>query len=145
MRESEVQSPITNILRRREVMSLLLRGHSIPDAVTLLVAPDVVKFRAGVQNYQVDATDSNEDPVAVPVPGSIALDVDVRCDDRAELHKHVVEGCVDSPARHGARVTRAPAYLYRMRIRIRQERRRQALSTPDNMSLENVNRRRTRT
>ena len=67
MRESEVQSPITNILRRREVMSLLLRGHSIPDAVTLLVAPDVVELRGGVKYDQVDTSNGNENPIAATV------------------------------------------------------------------------------
>lgn len=81
MSEPEVQATITLILRRRQILCLLLRGHSIPNLIALLVPPDVVQLRARVENAQVDAGDGDEDTVSASVPRCVVLTIDIRHDD----------------------------------------------------------------
>lgn len=127
MSEPEVKSPIADVLRSRQVLFLLLRRHGIPHAVPLLVTPYVVELRAGIEDYEVDATDGDQDSVAAAVPRGIILEVYVSRHHRAELYKHVVERGVDRPTRYCAGVTRAPAHLNGMGVRVREQGRRNAL------------------
>ena len=102
MSKPEVQATITLILRRRQIMRLLLRRHRTPDTLPLLVPPHVVRLRPGVQNQEVDAADNYERPVPAAVAGRVVLAVDVGRDDGAQLHEHVVERSVHRPARHSS-------------------------------------------
>ena len=133
MRKAEVQPAIPYILRRREIVRLLLGCHRVPDPITLLVAPDVVQLRAGVEDEEVDAADRDQHAVSAPVPRRVVLAVDVRGDDGAQLHEHVVQRRVHRAACDRTGVARAPADLDRVRVRVGQKCRREALDREMNV------------
>lgn len=44
-----------------------LWSHGVPDLILLLVPPDVVGLRAGIQDAQVDSTDGNKSSISPAV------------------------------------------------------------------------------
>lgn len=44
-----------------------LWSHGVPDLILLLVPPNVVGLRAGIQDAQVDSTDGNKSPISPAV------------------------------------------------------------------------------
>lgn len=77
MSKPEVQTTISDISCGSEILSLLLRGHGAPNAVALLVPPDVVELRSGVKDQQIDAADDDEHPVAPPVARCVIRPVNI--------------------------------------------------------------------
>jgi hypothetical protein len=131
MSEPEVQTTIAYVLGRSEVLSLLLGRHRVPDAVALLVTPDIVQLRAGVEHEQVHTTDGDEDAVAAPVARRVVGTIDVCGDDGAELHEHVIQRCIHGAACDSAGVAGAPADLDWVGIRVGEEGGGEALSSSE--------------
>ena len=90
MSEPKVEPTISDVRCRFQIMRLFLRGHRIPNLVALFVAPNVVEFRGGVKNDQVNTSDTDKNSVAAAVAGRVVLAVDVGGDNGAELHEHIV-------------------------------------------------------
>ena len=121
MSEPEIQATVADILGSSKVLRLLLRRHRAPDAVSLLVPPDIVQLRSRIQHAQVHEADGDEDTVASSVPRRVVLAIDVGGDDGAELYEHVVQRRVDRAASYSTRVPRAPANLDWVGVWIREQ------------------------
>lgn len=70
MSETEIQPTTALIFRSRQVMRLLLIGHSIPLLITARVAPYVVSLGQEVDEY-VRNYQANQSTIASLVEGSI--------------------------------------------------------------------------
>jgi hypothetical protein len=76
MGELEVEAAIAHVLRRAQILGLLLKkslGQCFPLRALLLVTPDVVQLRAWVEQAKVETCDNDEGPVAIPVCNIISL------------------------------------------------------------------------
>lgn len=57
MRKSEIQPLSALILSRRNIIDLLLRRQSIPDLISRLIPPDVIRFNQ-IEQDNVEAADT---------------------------------------------------------------------------------------
>ena len=108
MREPEVKSLRTLVLRVLNVIDLLLSCQLRPSRLATLVPRDIVELHQIEQN-DVEAADSQQDLVATDVEWSIVLSVDVCADDVAGLHEHVVQSCRHCARSDGVAVPRVPS------------------------------------
>lgn len=91
MSESEVKSAASLQLRVLGVIFPLLVAHSIPDRISALVLPYVIKFR---QYKQQDAKDIDayEDTIASPILWFVIIQIKEISNDIAYLHVHLLMG-----------------------------------------------------
>jgi hypothetical protein len=88
MHESEVQSSAATQLGTSPILCLLLRRHSVPNTVFLLVSHDVIDFR-GYEDADDNQVDDDEVLIAAVVFGLVISLVDEGGNDIAELDAHL--------------------------------------------------------
>ena len=91
MRKPKIQPLIPLILRRGQIVLLLLITHVLPDLIPIRIPLHIVVFNAN--NYHdIIRQDAQQDLVAPAIQRLVVVAVDVGADDAAGLHAHVVQG-----------------------------------------------------
>lgn len=88
---------------------MLLLRHGVPLPLPNLVPPDI-KHLDRIKEDNVEAVDSQQNPVASSVKRLVVVAVDVGRDDVAALHKHVVQGSADGSRPDRVAVLCIPAH-----------------------------------
>lgn len=95
MCELEIQSPVSNICCRLQIMFPLLWRHTAPNILALFISPDIINLRERVQNTEVHQADRNEHAIAALVARCVVCTVDVRGYNSGSLDEHVVQRRID--------------------------------------------------
>lgn len=110
MTEPKVESLISSVLCRVEVLQSLRLGHGIPPLIAPLVPPHIVDLDQTV-DYNVHAHNGEQLLLAAAVLRGVVGSVDVGGNDGTSLHKHVVARGRDGSQSDAVRVARVPGHL----------------------------------
>jgi len=109
----EVQTLITFVSCRGQVVDSFGFCHSVPFLVSRLVPPNIVDLGKGIYK-DIEHRNGYQGPVSPFVLGSVVLAVYIGRDDSRGLDKHIVERCRHGTRTHGVGVSRVPCHLYRV-------------------------------
>lgn len=127
--ESKVPALLTLIRGVEDIVLLLLLGKSIPSPVAHLVPPDVKRLD-NVEQHNVAAGNTQDDPVAPTVQRLVVVAEDVGGGNVTCLHKHVVQGGADGTGAHAVAVLGVPAYQDGVAVWVAQKTRDKSVSHP---------------
>ena len=91
MSKSEVKPLITFVFGSSKVVFLLLRRHSIPDVISLLVGANVEELCTNEDKYVVD-TNANEYLVTATVKRLVVIAIDLEIISRSPDWSWILEG-----------------------------------------------------
>lgn len=104
MRKPEIQSLVTFVLRRRQVVVLLLPAHAIPNPLPLLIHINIKRLRPKKQQ-KVHRTNRHQHLITPPIQRFIVLAIDIRRNDITRLDAHIIQCRCDCTGAHGASVS----------------------------------------
>ena len=110
MSEPEVQSLIPLICSGSKIFKSLALRHTSPLSLPSLVPPNIIDLRQSI-NPKISHADCNQCTIATLVARGVVGAIDVRSDDPAGLHEHVVQGSRDSAGTHCVGVAGVPGDL----------------------------------